>query len=75
MLGWFGYMLFFPSLANFEMPVQFPVPRAQTMKVMKDGRVIETYSAGDKGLLKFKLKREWEKLQPTVVFSDALPKL
>ncbi len=74
LMGWVGYLLFFPSLANFEVPVQFPVPRAQTMKVMKDGRVIETYSADDKGLLKFKLKRDWEKLQPTLVFSEALPK-
>ena len=74
LMGWVGYLLFFPSLANFEVPVQFPVPRAQTMKVMKDGRVIETYSADDKGLLKFRLKRDWEKLQPTLVFSEALPK-
>ncbi len=68
-------MLFFPSLANFEVPVQFPVPRAQTIKVIKDGRVIETHSADDKGLRKFKLKRDLEKLQPTLIFSDALPKL
>jgi Protein of unknown function (DUF2987) len=74
LIGWFGYMLFFPSLANFEVPVQFPAPRGQTMRVMKDGRVVETYSADDKGLLKFKLKRDWEKLQPVLVFSEALPK-
>lgn len=73
-MGWFAYLIFFPSLTNFEVPVQFPVPRGQTMKVMKDGRVIETYTADDKGLLKFRLKREWERLQPTLVFSEALPK-
>jgi hypothetical protein len=73
-MGWFAYMLFFPSLANFEVPVQFPVPRGQTMKVMKDGRVVETYTADDKGLLKFRLKREWETLQPVLVFSEVLPK-
>ena len=67
-------MLLFPSLANFEVPVQFPQPRNQTMRVMKDGRVVETYSVDDKGLLKFKLKRDWEKLQPTLVGSEALPK-
>lgn len=72
LLGWFGYLLFFPSLANFEVPVQFPVPRGQTMRVM-NGRIVETYSADDKGLLKFKLKRDWKKMQPTLVFSEALP--
>lgn len=75
LLGWFGYLLFFPSLANFEVPMQFPVPRGQTMRVMKDGRIVEIYSADDKGLLKFKLKRDWERLQPVLVFSEALPKL
>ena len=74
LMGWVGYVLFFPSLANFEVPVQFPVPRGQTMNVMKDGRVIETYQADDKGLIKFRLKREWEALQPTLVFSEAPPK-
>ncbi len=73
-MGWFGYMLFFPSMANFEVPVQFPEPRGQTMKVMKDGRVVETYMADDKGLLKFRLKRDWATLQPTLVFSEAMPK-
>jgi hypothetical protein len=74
LMGWFAYMVFFPSLTNFEVPIQFPVPRGQTMKVTKDGRVVETYTADDKGLLKFRLKREWEMLQPTLVFSEALPK-
>lgn len=75
LMGWFGYMLFFPSLANFEVPVQYPEPHGQTMRVMKDGRVVETYSADDKGLLKFKLKRDWEKLQPMLVFSEPPPKV
>jgi hypothetical protein len=73
-LGWLGYMLFFPALANFEVPVQFPVPRGQTMKVMKDGRVMETYTADERGLLKFRLKREWSTMQPTLVFSEVMPK-
>lgn len=74
LMGWFAYLLFFPSLANFEVPVQFPKANGQTMKVMKDGRVIETYVADDKGLLKFRLKREWSTLQPMLVFSEAPPK-
>jgi Protein of unknown function (DUF2987) len=73
-MGWFGYLLFFPSMSNFDVPVQFAAPRGQTMKVMKDGRVVETYTADDKGLLKFRLKRSWSELQPTLLFSEALPK-
>ena len=73
LLGWFGYMLFFPSLANFEVPVQYPAPNGQTMTVLKDGRVIERYAADNKGLLTFRLKREWAQLQPTLVFSEAMP--
>jgi hypothetical protein len=72
-MGWFAYMLFFPSLTNFEVPVQFPEPHGQTLKVMKDGRAVETYTADAKGLLKFKLKPAWSQLQPTLVFSEALP--
>ena len=74
LMGWFAYLVFFPSFESFEVPVQFPKADGQTMKVMKDGRVIETYSADDKGLLKFRLKREWSTLQPTLVFSEAPPK-
>lgn len=72
-MGWFAYMVFFPSMYNFEVPIQFPVPRGQTMKVMKDGRTVEMYQADDKGLLKFKLKPGWAQLQPTLVFSETLP--
>lgn len=72
-MGWFAYMLFFPSLHNFEVPVQFPEPRGQTLKVVKDGRVVEMYQADDKGLLKFRLKPAWAQLQPTLVFSEVLP--
>ena len=74
LMGWFAYLVFFPSFESFEVPVQFPKANGQTMKVMKDGRLIETYSADDKGLLKFRLKREWSTLQPTLVFSEAPPK-
>ena len=74
LMGWFAYLIFFPSFDDFEVPVQFPKANGQTMKVMKDGRVIETYGVDDKGLLKFRLKREWSTLQPTLVFSEAPPK-
>jgi hypothetical protein len=73
LMGWFGYLLFFPSLANFEVPVQYPVPNGQTMTVMKDNRVIERYTADSKGLLTFRLKRNWAGLQPTLVFSEPMP--
>lgn len=73
LMGWFAYLVFFPSFESFEVPVQYPNANGQTMKVMKDGRVIETYGADEKGLLKFRLKREWSTLQPTLVFSEALP--
>ena len=75
LLGWFGYMLFFPSLSNFEVPLQYPEPRGQTMRVVKDGKTLETFTADEKGLLKFKLKPGWAQLQPTLVFSEAPPKL
>lgn len=74
LMGWFAYLVFFPSFESLEVPVQFPKANGQTLKVMKDGRVVEIYSADDKGLLKFRLKREWGELQPTLVFSEAPPK-
>ena len=74
LMGWFAYLVFFPSFERFEVPVQYQRAHGQTMKVMKDGRVIETYGVDDKGLLKFRLKREWATLQPTLVFSEAPPK-
>lgn len=74
LMGWFAYLVFFPSFERFEVPVQYPKANGQTMKVMKDGRVIESYGVDDKGLLKFRLKREWATLQPTLVFSEAPPK-
>lgn len=75
LLGWFGYMLFFPSLSNFEVPLQYPEPRGQTMRVVKDGKTLETFTADEKGVLKFKLKPGWAQLQPTLVFSEPPPKL
>lgn len=75
LLGWFGYMLFFPSMSNVEVPLQYPEPRGQTMRVVKDGRTLETYTADEKGQLKFKLKPGWSQMQPTLVFSEAPPKL
>lgn len=75
LLGWFGYMLFFPSLRNFEVPLQYPEPRGQTMRVVKDGKTLETFTADEQGLLKFKLKPGWAQLQPTLVFSEPPPKL
>ncbi len=73
LLGWFGYMLFFPSMGNVEVPLQYPEPRGQTMRVVKDGSTLETYTADDKGLLKFRLKPGWAQLQPTLVFSETPP--
>lgn len=75
LMGWFGYMLFFPSLQNVEVPMQYPEPRGQTLKVMKDGRVLKTFTANEKGLLAFKLDPSWSALQPTLVFSEVPPKL
>ncbi len=74
LMGWFAYLIFFPSFESFEVPVQFPKANGQTMKAMKDGRVIETRGADEKGLLKFRLKREWSTLQPILVVSEAPPK-
>ena len=74
LMGWFAYLLFFPSLENFEVPVQYSKANGQTMKVMKNGRVVDAYTADKTGLLKFRLRREWEAMQPTLVFSEAPPK-
>lgn len=74
LLGWLGYMLFFPSMSNVEIPLQFPEPRGQTLRVVKEGKTLETYTADEKGMLKFKLKAGWTQLQPTLVFSEPPPK-
>jgi hypothetical protein len=74
-MGWFAYMVFFPSLKNIEVPLQYPEPRGQTLKIVKDGRVLKTFTADDKGKLLFKLDPAWSTLQPTLVFSERPPEL
>lgn len=75
LLGWLGYLLFFPSMRNLEVPLQYPEPKRQTLRIVKDGIVLETYIADEKGLLKFKLKPAWSQVQPLLVFSEPPPKL
>ena len=43
------------------------------MNVMTDARLMESYRADDKGLLTFRLKRDWAELQPKRVFYGVLP--
>jgi Protein of unknown function (DUF2987) len=70
-LGWLGYMLFFPSVHSIDIPVTYKTPNGQRLDIVKDGRVIQTFKADDKGLLKFRLDRRWSDWQPTLVFSEA----
>ena len=44
LLGWFRLYAVFPSLSNFEVPLQYPEPRGQTMRVVKDGKTLETFT-------------------------------
>jgi len=74
-LGWLGYMLFFPSITNVDIPITYPEPKGQTLKIMKDGRAIKTFTADEKGVLTFRLDPRWKEWQPTFVFSDVPPKL
>jgi Protein of unknown function (DUF2987) len=74
-LGWVGYMLFFPTITKVDVPIQYPEARGQTLKIMKDGRAIQTFTADDKGLLTFRLDPRWRDSQPTLIFSEQPPKL
>jgi hypothetical protein len=72
-MGWIAYMIFFPSTNNIEAVLQYPEPRGQTLKIVKDGRVLKTFTADEKGKLPFKLDPSWKALQPTLVFSELPP--
>jgi hypothetical protein len=72
-MGWVAYMIFFPSLNNFEVDLKYPEPRGQTLKIVKNGRVLKTFTADEKGKLAFKLEPSWKALQPTLVFSELPP--
>jgi hypothetical protein len=74
LLGWFGYMLFFPSITSVDIPVQYKAANGQRLDIVRDGRVIQTFSADEKGLLKFRLDRRWSDWQPTLVFSEVPPR-
>ncbi len=72
-MGWIAYVIFFPSTKNIEVALQYPEPRGQTLKIFKDGRVLKTFTADEKGKLPFKLDPSWKVLQPTLVFSELPP--
>ncbi len=74
-LGWIAYTLFFPSFENVDIPVRYPKANGQTLDVVKDGRVIKSFKADDKGVLTFRLDRRWREWQPTLVFSESPPKI
>jgi hypothetical protein len=74
-MGWIAYMIFFPSTNNIEAALQYSEPRGQTLKIVKDGRVLKTFTADEKGKLPFKLDPSWKALQPTLVFSELPPDL
>ena len=74
-LGWLGYMLFFPSITNVDIPITYPQPNGQTLKVMKEGRAIQTFTADEKGVLTFRLDPRWKDWQPTLIFSHQPPKI
>lgn len=73
-LGWFGYMIFFPSVYSINIPIQYKTPNQQRMDVLRDGRVIQSFVADEKGLLKFRLDRRWTEWQPVLRFSERPPK-
>lgn len=74
-LGWLGYMLFFPSITNVDIPITYSQPSGQTLKVMKEGRAIHTFTADEKGVLTFRLDPRWKDWQPTLIFSHQPPKI
>jgi Protein of unknown function (DUF2987) len=73
--GWILYTLFFPSLENVDLPVRYAKPNGQTLDIVKDGRVIKSFKADDKGVLTFRLDRRWREWQPKLVFSELPPKI
>ncbi|MGL4233771.1 MAG: DUF2987 domain-containing protein [Casimicrobium sp.] len=73
--GWILYTLFFPSLENIDLPIRYAKANGQTLDVVKDGRVIKSFKADDKGVLTFRLDRRWREWQPKLVFSELPPKI
>ena len=74
LLGWFGYMLFFPSVTSIDIPIQYKTPNRQRLDIVRDGKIIQSFVADDKGLLKFRLDRRWTEWQPVLRFSERPPK-
>jgi Protein of unknown function (DUF2987) len=73
--GWLLYTLFFPSLEKVDLPIRYAVANGQTLDIVKDGRVIKSFKADDKGVLTFRLDRRWRDWQPKFVFSEIPPKI
>jgi hypothetical protein len=73
--GWILYTLFFPSLEKVDIPIRYPSANGQTLDIMKDGRVIKSFKADDKGVLTFRLDRRWREWQPKFVFSEIPSKI
>jgi hypothetical protein len=74
LLGWFGHMLFFPSITRVDIPIQYKTPNGERLDIVKGGKIIQTLTADEKGLLVFRLDRRWSEWQPKLVFSEAPPK-
>lgn len=73
--GWLLYTLFFPSLEKVDLPIRYATANGQTLDIVKDGRVIKSFKADDKGVLTFRLDRRWREWQPKFVFSEIPPKI
>ncbi len=73
-LGWFGYMIFFPSVYSIDIPIQYKTPGQQRLDIVRDGKIIQSFVADEKGLLKFRLDRRWAEWQPVLRFSERPPK-
>jgi hypothetical protein len=73
--GWLLYTLFFPSLENIDIPIRYSQANGQTLDIVKDGRVVKSFKADDKGVLTFRLDRRWREWQPKLVFSELPPRI
>ncbi len=73
--GWLLYTLFFPSLEKVDIPIRYAQANNQTLDVVKNGRIIKSFKADDKGVLTFRLDRRWREWQPKLVFSEVPPKI
>jgi hypothetical protein len=63
------------SLENIDIPIRYKHANGQTLDIMKDGRVIKSFKADDKGVLTFRLDRRWREWQPKFVFSEIPSKI